>query len=176
MLLLPIRRGTLYVAQSSAALGDVWILLMLPLVVVIPLGLARRRGARGAALAAIAAGVLLVVVVVAVSLHDDQRPAPRRPRPPARRAPGAALHAPGTGDRHAPESVARHARGRPVDRRSMGRRAGHRLAPRSSRRRAAHSPSIRPSSIRAATRDAAPTGFGPASRPVAALARQARRS
>ena len=66
MLLLPISRGTLYVAQSAAALGDVWILLMLPLVGSIPLGLAA-GGAPGAALFALAAGVVLVLTVIGIS-------------------------------------------------------------------------------------------------------------
>jgi hypothetical protein len=66
MLLLPINRGTLYVAQSAAALGDVWILLTLPLVGAIPLGLAA-GGAPGAALFALAAGVVFVLTVVGIS-------------------------------------------------------------------------------------------------------------
>lgn len=66
MLLLPISRGTLYVAQSAAALGDFWILLMLPLVACIPIGLAA-GGAPGAAVIALAAGALLVLVVIAIS-------------------------------------------------------------------------------------------------------------
>jgi hypothetical protein len=66
MLLLPINRSTLYVAQSAAALGDVWILLMLPLVGGIPLGLAA-CGAPGAALFALATGVVLVATVIGIS-------------------------------------------------------------------------------------------------------------
>lgn len=66
MLLLPISRTTLYVAQSAAALCDVWILLMLPLVAAVPLGLAA-GGAPGAALIAAAAGAVLVLIVVALS-------------------------------------------------------------------------------------------------------------
>jgi len=66
MLLLPISRGTLYVAQSAAALGDVWVLLMLPLVGSIPLGLAA-GGAPGAGLFALVGGIVLVVIVVAIS-------------------------------------------------------------------------------------------------------------
>src|SRR4051794_40416351 len=66
MLLLPISRRTLYVAQSAAALGDVWVLLMLPLVTCIPLGMAV-GGAPGAAVIAAFASVLLVLIVVAIS-------------------------------------------------------------------------------------------------------------
>jgi hypothetical protein len=66
MLLLPIGRGTLYVAQSAAALGDVWVLLMLVLVGAMPVGLAA-GGAPGAGLFALAAGIVLVVIVVAIS-------------------------------------------------------------------------------------------------------------
>lgn len=66
MLLLPIGRRTLYVAQSAAALGDVWVVLMLPLVLSIPIGLAA-GGAPGAAAVALVAGGVLVLVVVAIS-------------------------------------------------------------------------------------------------------------
>jgi hypothetical protein len=66
LLLLPISRGTLYVAQSAAALGDVWILLMLPLVGSLPLGLAA-GGAPVAALFAFAAAVVLVLTVIGIS-------------------------------------------------------------------------------------------------------------
>jgi hypothetical protein len=66
MLLLPIGRGTLYVAQSAAALGDFWTLLMLPLVTCIPIGLAA-GGAPVAALFAVAAGAMLILVVVAIT-------------------------------------------------------------------------------------------------------------
>jgi hypothetical protein len=66
ILLLPISRGTLYVAQSSAVLGDIWILLTLPLIGCIPLGLLA-GGAPGAALTALAAAVILLLVLVALS-------------------------------------------------------------------------------------------------------------
>jgi hypothetical protein len=66
MLLLPISRSTLYVAQSAASLADIWVLLMLPLVGSIPVGLAA-GGAPGAGLFALAAGIVLVVIVVALS-------------------------------------------------------------------------------------------------------------
>jgi hypothetical protein len=66
MLLLPIPRGTLYAAQAATALGDVWIVLTLPIVLFVPLGLAV-AGALGSALVALAAGLLLVAVVVGLS-------------------------------------------------------------------------------------------------------------
>lgn len=66
LLLLPIPRSTLYVAQSSSAFGDVWLLLMLPIVVFLPVGLLA-GGAFGAAVVSLAGGVLLVLVVVGLS-------------------------------------------------------------------------------------------------------------
>ncbi len=66
LLLLPIPRSTLYVAQSSSAFGDVWVLLMLPIVLFVPAGLLA-GGAFLAALLSLAGGVLLVLVVVALS-------------------------------------------------------------------------------------------------------------
>ncbi len=66
MLLLPISRNTLYVAESAAAVADPWVLLMLPLVGAIPLGMAA-AGAPAAAMIAAFAGVLLAVIVVAIS-------------------------------------------------------------------------------------------------------------
>ena len=66
MLLLPISRTTLFLAQSAAALGDIWVLLMLPLVVCIPVGMAAGGAVAGALIAAVA-GVLLVVTVLAIS-------------------------------------------------------------------------------------------------------------
>ena len=66
LLLLPIPRHTMYVAQSSAAFGDPWILLLLPVVIGMPLGLAA-AGAAGAAAIALVAGLLLVVAVVGLS-------------------------------------------------------------------------------------------------------------
>jgi hypothetical protein len=65
MLLLPISRNTLYVAQTAAALGDLWVLLMLPLVVSVPLGMFA-GGAAVAALVSALAGVLLVLDVLAI--------------------------------------------------------------------------------------------------------------
>jgi hypothetical protein len=66
MLLLPISRTTLYVAQSAAAFGDVWVLLMLPVVFCVPLGLAA-GGAIGVALFALLSGVMLVLVIIGIS-------------------------------------------------------------------------------------------------------------
>ncbi len=66
LLLLPISRGTLYVAQSSSAFGDVWVLLLLPIILFLPVGLVA-GGAVAAALSALAAGVLLLVVVIGLS-------------------------------------------------------------------------------------------------------------
>ena len=66
LLLLPIPRGTLYVAQSSSAFGDVWVLVMLPIVLFVPIGLLA-GGAVVAALISLAAGALLVLVVVGIT-------------------------------------------------------------------------------------------------------------
>jgi hypothetical protein len=66
LLLLPISRSTLYVAQSSSAFGDVWVLLMLPIVLFVPLGLLA-GGAVVAALVALVAGLLLVLVIVGIT-------------------------------------------------------------------------------------------------------------
>ena len=103
MLLLPISRTTLFVAQSAAALGDIWVLLMLPLVVCIPVGMAAGGAVAGALIAAVA-GVLLVVTVLAISSADHEPAAPGGARPETRRGTGAAVP-PGASDRgHAPES------------------------------------------------------------------------
>ena len=66
LLLLPIPRSTLYAAQSSSAFGDIWVLVMLPIVLCIPVGLAA-GGAFAAAALSLAAGVLLVLIVVGLS-------------------------------------------------------------------------------------------------------------
>ncbi|MEN3340053.1 MAG: hypothetical protein V7647_3729 [Acidobacteriota bacterium] len=66
MLLLPISRSTLWVAESAAAVADPWVLLMIPLVGAIPLGMAAAGAPAAAALAALA-GVLLLLIVVAIS-------------------------------------------------------------------------------------------------------------
>ena len=66
LLLLPISRRTLYVAQSASALGDLWVVLTLALVGFVPLGLAA-GGAPAAALFALVCGVLLMAVIVGLS-------------------------------------------------------------------------------------------------------------
>jgi len=66
LLLLPISRRTLYVAQSASAFGDIWVVWMLALVSFVPLGLAA-GGAPAAALFALVGGALLVAVVVGLS-------------------------------------------------------------------------------------------------------------
>lgn len=66
MLLLPIGRGTLYLAQSAAALGDVWVVLTLAILSGLPLGLLA-GGAVPAAVLAILAGLLLILMLLALS-------------------------------------------------------------------------------------------------------------
>ena len=66
LLLLPIPPATLYVAQSSVAFGDIWNLLMLPLVIGLPIGMAA-AGGWIAALLTLAGSVLLVLIVVGVA-------------------------------------------------------------------------------------------------------------
>ena len=66
LLLLPISRRTLYVAQAFAAVSDIWVLVMLPLVLFVPIGLIA-GGAFAAALLALIAGALLVAVVIGIS-------------------------------------------------------------------------------------------------------------
>jgi len=66
ILLLPIPRSTLYAAQSSSAFGDIWILLMLPIVMFLPIGLLA-GGAFIAALVTFAAGLLLLLVAVGIT-------------------------------------------------------------------------------------------------------------
>src|SRR3989304_703076 len=63
LLLLPIPRSTLYVAQAASAFGEVWVVLMLPVLVGIPLGLLA-GGALVASAFALVAGVLLLVTTV----------------------------------------------------------------------------------------------------------------
>ena len=66
LLLLPIPRSTLYVAQSSAAFGDPWTMLMIPLALGVPVGLAA-AGAPVAAALALVGALLLIVAVVGIS-------------------------------------------------------------------------------------------------------------
>ncbi len=65
LLLLPIRREVLYVAQASSALTEPWVLLALPAVVALPFGLAA-GGAFGGAVIALIAGLLLVLTLVGI--------------------------------------------------------------------------------------------------------------
>jgi hypothetical protein len=66
MLLLPIPRSTLYAAQMATSLGDVWIVLTVPIVLFMPLGLAA-AGRLGSVLVALAGGLLLLAVVIGLS-------------------------------------------------------------------------------------------------------------
>jgi len=65
LLLLPIRRETLYVAQASSALSEPWVLMALPPVLAMPLGMAA-GGAIGAAVIALAGGLLLILTLVSI--------------------------------------------------------------------------------------------------------------
>ena len=66
LLLLPIPRPTLYLAQASVALSDPWILLSIPLLLGVAVGLAI-SGALVASLVAIAASVLLLLTLLGLS-------------------------------------------------------------------------------------------------------------
>ena len=66
LLLLPIPRGTLYVAQASAAFGDPWHILLVPLIAGVPAGLAV-GGALLPAVACLLMGVLLVGSLIGIS-------------------------------------------------------------------------------------------------------------
>lgn len=66
ILLLPISRSTLYVAQTGATLADPWNLLILPMVLGVSIGLAA-GGAGHAAIVALAGAVLLGLVLAGVS-------------------------------------------------------------------------------------------------------------
>ena len=66
LLLLPIPRRTLYVAQAAGAVSDPWVLLAIPVVLAIPIGLAL-AGAFGASLLVLAAGTLLLVNLVGLT-------------------------------------------------------------------------------------------------------------
>lgn len=65
LLLLPIRRDVLYVAQASSALTEPWVLLALPAVLAMPIGLAA-GGALSAAAMALLAGILLMLTLVGI--------------------------------------------------------------------------------------------------------------
>lgn len=66
LLLLPIPRGTLYLAQASSAMTDPWTLGTLPVILFLPLGLAV-GGAPQAAAMALGAGLFLLLVIVGLS-------------------------------------------------------------------------------------------------------------
>jgi hypothetical protein len=66
LMLLPIPRATLYVAQAAASIADPWTLLMVPIVLFLPLGLAVGGAAPAAALS-FGAGLILLVVLVGLS-------------------------------------------------------------------------------------------------------------
>ena len=66
LLLLPISRRTLYLAQAATTLTDPWMLLMLPAVAALPAGLAV-GGAWGAAVFAAGAGLVLMLVLIGLA-------------------------------------------------------------------------------------------------------------
>ncbi|HEX2458288.1 MAG TPA: hypothetical protein VHI99_31625 [Vicinamibacterales bacterium] len=66
LLLLPIPRRTLYVAQAAGAIADPWVLLILPVVIFLAVGLAI-GGAVVAALQALVAGLLFALALVGLS-------------------------------------------------------------------------------------------------------------
>lgn len=66
LLLLPIPRASLYVAQASSAFADPWTILLVPLVTALPVGLLAGGAWPGGAAAA-AGGALLVLVIAGLS-------------------------------------------------------------------------------------------------------------
>jgi hypothetical protein len=66
LLLLPIPRGVLYVAQTLSTLADPWILLVTTIVIVFPAGLAA-GGAAAGAVVAVAGGLLFIGVLLGLS-------------------------------------------------------------------------------------------------------------
>lgn len=66
LLLLPIPRSTLYIAQSSAAFGDPWNVLMIPLVFGVPVGILA-AGILGSAFVSLLAAVCFVTLVIGLS-------------------------------------------------------------------------------------------------------------
>ena len=67
LLLLPISRPLLYVAQAATVIADPWIALSLPIVLFTPIGLAA-GGAIGASIAVALAGILLLLVLIGIAL------------------------------------------------------------------------------------------------------------
>jgi hypothetical protein len=68
MLLLPISRPTMYVAQVGSALGDPWVVLLLPMVLALPAGIAAGGSPWPAALALVAGTALVIAVLGIASL------------------------------------------------------------------------------------------------------------
>lgn len=66
LLLLPISRPDLYVAQTATALTDPWLALTLPILVAVPLGMLA-GGAFASALVTFVAGVLLLLVLLGIT-------------------------------------------------------------------------------------------------------------
>jgi hypothetical protein len=66
LLLLPVSRPALYVSDAAGMLVDPWVLLAVPIVLLLPLGLAV-SGAIAAALAALVSGLALLLVLVALA-------------------------------------------------------------------------------------------------------------
>jgi hypothetical protein len=66
LLLLPIPRHVLYLAQSISALTDPWVLLAATIVLALPVGVAAAGHLPGAA-AALAAGLLLIVILIGIT-------------------------------------------------------------------------------------------------------------
>jgi hypothetical protein len=66
LLLLPIPRRTLYLAQAAGTVSEPWILLAIPVVLGVPFGLAS-GGAVGAAAFAIAAGAILILCLTGIA-------------------------------------------------------------------------------------------------------------
>jgi len=66
LLLLPIPRRTLYVAQAVAAVNDPWILLAIPTLLAMPIGIAAGGAFRGS-LFAVAAATLLILSLIGLS-------------------------------------------------------------------------------------------------------------
>lgn len=66
LLLLPIPRSTLYLSQAAATIADPWALLLIPIVLALPVGLAA-GGAFTAALMALAGGVAMLAAVIGLT-------------------------------------------------------------------------------------------------------------
>jgi hypothetical protein len=66
LLLLPISRATLYIAQGASALADPWILLAVPIVLAFPVGVAA-AGAFGTAMIAAVAGALFLIALLGLA-------------------------------------------------------------------------------------------------------------